>query len=125
MDERRNHLVQKDFVAQFSALPPQSWEVARTAVGMGEMVLGAHLFCVIGLGTCSSPGGKGTSPVPLGYVKLILFGRAGYRMGKGCAGSEAGKEGWFRRGRMYAGKGLAKSKTVHGWGVNPVLRSRS
>lgn len=37
----------------------------------------------------------GTSPSPLGYVKLGLFGRLGYRMGKGYAGGEDGKENWW------------------------------
>lgn len=35
VDERRNHLVQKHFVAPFSPLSPQSWEAARTATGTG------------------------------------------------------------------------------------------
>lgn len=73
---------------------------------------GGHLFCVIGLGTCSS---LGTSSL-LRYVKLVLFGEAGYRMGKGYAGSEAGKENWFWRGRMGAGKGLTRCKSGQGWG---------
>lgn len=45
---------------------------------------GGHRFCVIGLGACSSPGGKGTSPSLLGYVKLVLFVWEGWMQdGKG------------------------------------------
>ena len=49
VDERRNHLVRKHFVAQFSPLPAQPWEAARTAAGTGACCKRAISFALYSL----------------------------------------------------------------------------
>lgn len=90
MDKRGNYSVQKYFVAEFYPLlqiPGGSKESSRH----GIVVNGGHLFFMAELDTHSSLAGNGVSPSTLVYVKLVIW-EGWTQNGKGCAGSEVGKE---------------------------------